>query len=451
MLWSPKLSLSNIHVRLTAKGLLRNLQLLSGCRKNTMVFHAVDKNRPKANPRNQPPAQPKPTPAPPAPSHGHPDLVLMAGRTRGPAESYQAQWEKHKQLRGLLASSDCRFEAVVVVLQQALAQRDEAMKRRKELSQEMIALKGELVSSSHTCDRLKQEKEEALSTMEEVLLKVQEQHGSQLAQLEDRLQTFYQAEWDKVHLTYQQEADKYKALMEQQMGELRATHDDLRQMLENRHSEQLQSVQKQHEDSLEEMRTTHKQELQTLERTLKEAEATLSGQIQELTAENGTLSQRLKAEEDRRRELADKNQKDSHTLYLEQELESLKVVLDIKIKQLHQQEKKLMQMDKLMEKSVKLDECLQKVQQENEDLRARMDKHSALSRQLSTEQAVLQESLQKESKVNKRLSMENEELLWKLHNGDLSSPRKMSPTSPALSIQSPRSSAIFSSPPVSPR
>ncbi|KAJ4918813.1 hypothetical protein JOQ06_022154 [Pogonophryne albipinna] len=43
-------------------------------------------------------------------------------------------------------------------------------------------------------------------------------------------------------------------------------------------------------------------------------------------------------------------------------------------------------------------------------------------RQLSTEQAVLQESLHKES-------MENEELMWKLHNGDLSSPRKVSPTS----------------------
>lgn len=77
-------------------------------------------------------------------------------------------------------------------------------------------------------------------------------------------------------------------------------------------------------------------------------------------------------------------------------------------------------------------------------------------RQLSTEQAVLQESLQKESKVNKRLSMENEELLWKLHNGDLSSPRKVSPTSTtspshSFSLQSPRTSGLFSSPPVSPR
>ncbi len=33
-----------------------------------------------------------------------------------------------------------------------------------------------------------------------------------------------------------------------------------------------------------------------------------------------------------------------------------------------------------MERNVKLDECLKKLQQENEDLKARMDKHAALSR-----------------------------------------------------------------------
>lgn len=72
------------------------------------------------------------------------------------------------------------------------------------------------------------------------------------------------------------------------------------------------------------------------------------------------------------------------------------------------------------------------------------------SRQLSTEQAALQESLEKESKVNKRLSMENEELLWKLHNGDLCSPKR-SPTSSAIPFQSPRNSGSFSSPSISPR
>jgi len=41
-------------------------------------------------------------------------------------------------------------------------------------------------------------------------------------------------------------------------------------------------------------------------------------------------------------------QKDAHTLYLEQELESLRAVLEIKTNQIHQQDKKLMQMDKLV-------------------------------------------------------------------------------------------------------
>lgn len=71
-------------------------------------------------------------------------------------------------------------------------------------------------------------------------------------------------------------------------------------------------------------------------------------------------------------------------------------------------------------------------------------------RQLSSEQAVLQQSLQKESKVNKRLSMENEELLWKLQNCDLlPSPCRLSPTSP---FSSPRNSATFpAAAPLSPR
>ncbi|XP_056142711.1 microtubule-associated tumor suppressor 1 homolog A isoform X1 [Lampris incognitus] len=446
MLWSPKLSLSNIHVRLTAKGLLRNLQLLSGCRKNTVVFHAVDKNKLKAGSRQQQPQQQV------AQASGLPGLVPADA-----TEDYHARCERKDQnlqpLGRLLAASNCRFEALAVVLQKILTERDEAVRQRRELSLELVTVRGELVCSVHSCERLEKDKEELQVALKTMLQKLQEQHQNDLAQLEERLQAFYQSEWDKVHLTYQEEADKCKALMEQQMDELKANHEAMKLEVEISHSEQIQSIKHQYEDSLEELKKVHSEELQNLDRTLKEAEATLSEQIHELTVEKSTLTEKLKAEESRRREFAEKNQKDPHTLYLEQELESLNVVLDIKTKQLHQQEKKLMQIDKLTEKTVKLDECLKKVQQENEDLKARMDRHAALSRQLSSEQAVLQESLQKESKVNKRLSMENEELLWKLHNGDMSSPRKLSPSSPShsLGLQSPRSSAIFSSPPVSPR
>ncbi|XP_050928130.1 microtubule-associated tumor suppressor 1 homolog A isoform X1 [Lates calcarifer] len=405
----------------------------------------VDKNKPKASPasktlrgnhpnRNQ--------------SRGPPDVV--------PADvSKDERKDQSIQLKGLLAASNCRFEALTIVLQKMLTERDEASKQCRELSQELVNLRGDLVCSIHSSERLEKEKEELRVALEDALHKLQEQHQKDVAELEQRLQAFYQAEWDKVHLTYQEEADKCKTLMQQQMGELKANHEAMKLELQNSHVEQLQCVKQQYEMSLEELRKVHNEELQSLDKTLKDAETTLSGQIQELTAENNALIEKLTAEENRRKELAEKSQKDSHTLYLEQELESLKVVLDIKNKQLHQQEKKMMEIDRLTEKNVKLDENLKKVQQENEDLKARMERHAALSRQLSTEQAMLQESLQKESKVNKRLSMENEELLWKLHNGDLSSPRKVSPTSTSpshsFSLQSPRSSGIFSSPPVSPR
>ncbi|KAM3613375.1 uncharacterized protein V6R79_025070 [Siganus canaliculatus] len=446
MLWSPKLSLSNIHVRLTAKGLLRNIQLLSGCRKNTVVFQTVDKTKPKASPRQQPAQQRAPQSSQ---SNGPPDVVPASVCEGGRKE------QSIRQLGELLTASNCRFEAVTVVLQKTLAERDEATRQCRDLSQELVNLRGELVSSVQSSERLEKEKDELRVALDDALQSLQEQHQKDLAELEQRLQTFYQAEWDKVHVTYQEEADKCKTLIQQQMVDLKANHEAMKQDLEKRHTEQLQGFKQQHDASLEELCRVHQQELQILEKTLKDAEAALSEQIEALTAENNVLTEKLSAEESRRKELAERSQKDSHTLYLEQELESLKVVLDIKNEQLHQQEKKLMEVDKLKEKNVKLDEGLKKVQQENEDLKARMDRHAALSRQLSSEQAVLQESLQKESKVNKRLSMENEELLWKLHNGDLSSPRKVSPssTSPShsFSLQSPRSSGLFSSHPVSPR
>ncbi|KAM4732480.1 microtubule-associated tumor suppressor 1 homolog A isoform 2-T2 [Anableps anableps] len=360
-----------------------------------------------------------------------------------------------QQLKELLTISNSRFQALAIVLQRTLAERDEATRQCRKLSQELVSLKEELARSVHLSECLEREKEEFGTALQDATQKLQEEHKKELAELEQNLQAVYKAEWDDVHLTYQEEADDYKTLMQQQMEELKANHEAMKLQLESSHAEQLQSVRQQYEVSLEELRKVHTQELQSFEKALKDTEAALSAQIQELTAENNTLLEKLAAAESRRSELDENTQKDSHTLYLEQELESLKVVLDIKSKQLHKQEKKLMQIGKLMERNAKLDEILIKFQQENEDLKARMEKHAALSRQLSTEQAMLQESLQKESKVNKRLSMENEELLWKLHNGDLNSPHRVSPspTSPShpFKLQSPRSSGFFSSPPVSPR
>ncbi|KAM9835145.1 microtubule-associated tumor suppressor 1 homolog A isoform 2-T3 [Syngnathus typhle] len=362
--------------------------------------------------------------------------------------------QRIQNLGGLLAASNCRFQAVTIVLQHILSERDEATGQCQELSQQLVNLRGELECSVNSSERLEKEKQDLQDALECAMRRLQEQHQKDLEEMEQRLQAFYQAERDKVHLSYQGEADKYKALVQTQMEQLEGSHDTLKLELERGHEEQLHCVKQQHEQSLEELKKLHTQQLESLDESLKDSEVGLIAQIQLLTQENADLLEKLTSEDNKRRELA-VGQKDSHTVYLEQELESLKVVLDIKNKQLHQQEKMMIKIDELLEKNVKLDESLKKVQQENEDLKARMERYSILSKQLLAEQAVLQESLQKESKVNKHLSMENEELLWKLHNGEPSSPQKGSPSSASpshsFSLQSPPSPGACSPFPLSPR
>ncbi|XP_009954269.1 PREDICTED: microtubule-associated tumor suppressor 1 isoform X3 [Leptosomus discolor] len=355
------------------------------------------------------------------------------------------------QLKKFLTSSNQKFEALTVVIQHLQSEREETLKQRKELSQELVNLRGELVTTAAACEKLERDRNELQVAYEGFLQKLNQQHHNDLAELEERLKQFYTAECEKLQSICIEEAEKYKAQLQEQVDNLNITHENFKLELENSHSEKVEELKKEYESSFSELKSAHESERKSLEDSFKEKQELLEKKIEELKCENDSLSEKLKIEEQKQIAKEKASLKNPQIMYLEQELESLKAVLEIKNEKLHQQDIKLMKMEKLMENNTILTDKLKKVQQENEELKARMDKHMELSRQLSTEQAVLQESLEKESKVNKRLSMENEELLWKLHNGDLCSPRKLSPSSPSVPLQSPRNSGNFSSPTVSPR
>ncbi|KAL7983381.1 hypothetical protein Chor_000257 [Crotalus horridus] len=116
--------------------------------------------------------------------------------------------------------------------------------------------------------------------------------------------------------------------------------------------------------------------------------------------------------------------------HLEEDMKSLKQVLEMKNVLIHQQEKRIVELEKLAEKNLILEEKIQVLQQQNEDLKVRIDQNTVVTRQLSEENANLQEYVEKESKEKKRLSRTNEELLWKLQTSEPMSPVKLSPTSP---------------------
>ncbi|XP_036694375.1 microtubule-associated tumor suppressor 1 isoform X3 [Balaenoptera musculus] len=354
------------------------------------------------------------------------------------------------QLKQLLSRGNTKFEALTVVIQHLLSEREEALKQHKTLSQELVNLRGELVTASTTCEKLEKARNELQIAYEGFVQKLNHQHQTDITELENRLKEFYTGECEKLQNIYIEEAEKYKTQLQEQFDNLSAAHETSKLEIEASHSEKIDLLKKAYETSLSEIKKSHEMEKKSLEDLLYEKQESLEKQINGLKSENDTLNEKLKSEEQKRISREKANLKNPQIMYLEQELESLKAVLEIKNEKLHQQDIKLMKMEKLVDNNTALVDKLKRFQQENEELKARMDKHMAISRQLSTEQAVLQESLEKESKVNKRLSMENEELLWKLHNGDLCSPKR-SPTSPAIPFQSPRNSGSFPSPSISPR
>ncbi|XP_057608394.1 microtubule-associated tumor suppressor 1 isoform X2 [Chionomys nivalis] len=353
-------------------------------------------------------------------------------------------------LKQLLSCGNTKFEALTVVIQHLLYEREEALKQHKTLSQELVNLRGELVAASSTCEKLEKARNDLQTAYEGFVQKLNQQHQTDRTELENRLKEFYTAECEKLQNIYIEEAEKYKTQLQEQFDNLNAAHETTKLEIEASHSEKVELLKKTYETSLSEIKRSHEMEKKSLENLLNEKQESLEKQINDLKSENNALNEKLKSEEQKRISREKANSKNPQVMYLEQELESLKAVLEIKNEKLHQQDMKLMKMEKLVDNNTALVDKLKRFQQENEELKARMDKHMAISRQLSTEQAALQESLEKESKVNKRLSMENEELLWKLHNGDLCSPKR-SPTSTAIPFQSPRNSGSFSSPSISPR
>uniref|UniRef100_A0A671LWT6 Microtubule associated scaffold protein 2 n=1 Tax=Sinocyclocheilus anshuiensis TaxID=1608454 RepID=A0A671LWT6_9TELE len=210
-----------------------------------------------------------------------------------------------------------------------------------------------------------------------------------------------------------------------------------RELLRTQHQEQIEELTANHEAALEDLKTitkilhsflldlrkAHEQQKASLEEDFEKLRLSLQDQVDTLTFQNRTLKDKAKRFEEALRKSTDE-QIDVLAPYqhIEEDLKSLKEVLEMKNKQIHDQEKKICHLEKVAQKNLYLEERVQVLQQQNEDLMARIDRHLTVSRQLSEENANLQEYVEKETNEKKRLSRNNEELLWLLQTSPHLSP-----------------------------
>uniref|UniRef100_A0A3Q4GAI4 Microtubule associated scaffold protein 2 n=1 Tax=Neolamprologus brichardi TaxID=32507 RepID=A0A3Q4GAI4_NEOBR len=294
-------------------------------------------------------------------------------------------------------------------------QNETAEENQRKLSLEMQKIREEMASNSVRWERLQREKAALEVAFERELQELQLQQEAELAAVEEGLRKCHSAEAEHLKAEHRSEMEECRTQQQEQIEEMTVSHQAAIQELRDMKSHHLSSftiLVILHVD----LRKAHEQQKILLEEDFEKLRLSLQDAL-------------------------------APYQHIEQDLKSLKEVVEMKNQQIHQQEKKISDLEKVAQKNVFLEEKVQVLQQQNEDLKARIEKNLALSRQLSEENANLHESVEKESTEKKRLSRNNEELLWRLQTSPLVSPAS-SPLHRSFSTSPLPSSPLFSSSPV---
>ncbi|KAM9035723.1 microtubule-associated tumor suppressor candidate 2 isoform X2 [Sarcophilus harrisii] len=343
--------------------------------------------------------------------------------------------EQAKQLsciQGELKRAIRGFEVFAVSTQHFFGKNESALVKEKELSIELANIRDEVAFNTAKCEKLQKEKEDLERRFEDEVKRLRWQQQAELQDLEERLQQQYVGEVKRLQEEHRMQLARLKCQHQEQVEDISATHEATLLEMENNHSVAIAVLQDDHEHKVQELMSAHELEKKELEDSFEKLRLSLQDQVDTLTFQSHSLRDRAKRFEEALRRNTEEQLEVALAPYqhLEEDMNSLKQVLEMKNQQIHQQEKKIIELEKLAEKNIILEEKIQVLQQQNEDLKARIDQNTVVTRQLSEENANLQEYVEKETKEKKRLSRTNEELLWKLQTGDPTSPIKLSPTSP---------------------
>ncbi|XP_074842098.1 microtubule-associated tumor suppressor candidate 2 [Carettochelys insculpta] len=324
------------------------------------------------------------------------------------------------------------FDVFAITTQYFFWKNENAFVKEKDLSVELANIRDEVALNTARYEKLQKEKEELERKFEEEVRQLHCQQQEELHDLEARLQLQYSNKMELLQEEHKLQLVSLKCQHQEQVEDISATHEVAMLEMENNHTVAIAVLQEEHDNKLQELLSAHELEKKELEESFEKLRLSLQDQVDTLTFQSHSLRDKAKRFEEALKKNTEEQLEVALAPYqhLEEDMNSLKQVLEMKNQLIHQQEKRIMELEKLAEKNIILEEKIQVLQQQNEDLKVRIDQNSVVTRQLSEENANLQEYVEKETEEKKRLSRTNEELLWKLQTAEPMSPVKLSPTSP---------------------
>ncbi|XP_047183226.1 microtubule-associated tumor suppressor candidate 2 isoform X2 [Scophthalmus maximus] len=360
--------------------------------------------------------------------------------------------QQERQLRALreeLRKTSLGLEAFIITTQHYCLKNKATEENERKLSVEMQKIREEMASNSVRWERLQREKTALEVAFERELQELQLQQEAELAAVEEGLRKCHSAEAEHLKAEFRSEMEEFRTQQQELVEEMTVNHQAAIQELRDMHNITMATLHEEHARTMRDLRKAHEQQKLLLEEEFEKHRLSLQDQVDTLTFQNQSLRDKARRFEEALRRSTDEHIVDALAPYqhIEKDLKSLKEIVEMKNQQIHQQDKKISDLEKVAQKNVFLEEKVQVLQQQNEDLKTRIDMNLALSRQLSSENSNLQESVEKESTEKKRLSRNNEELLWRLQTSPLMSPAS-SPLHRSFSTSPVPSSPFFSSSPV---
>ncbi|NWU89233.1 CCD69 protein, partial [Upupa epops] len=184
--------------------------------------------------------------------------------------------------------------------------------------------------------------------------------------------------------------------------------------------EQFDALRKEHMEALQELQRAHEQEKLSLAESHCRSQLALQEMIQELNSQLKSFQDRMKRVEESLLSTDYKKHIQEHgspSPFWEQELESLHFVIEMKNEHIHSLDKKLLNLETVVEKNLLLEEKVKNLQQENEDLQVRTQNHLIMARQLSEELLATRGALEKEMQLREQAHHDKEELMYRVLTG----------------------------------
>ncbi|XP_062443602.1 coiled-coil domain-containing protein 69 isoform X2 [Rhea pennata] len=190
-------------------------------------------------------------------------------------------------------------------------------------------------------------------------------------------------------------------------------------------SELFNALKREHEETLQELQRAHDQEKLLLAESHQRSQEALQETIDALNSQLKSFQEKMKRVEESLLSRDYKKHIEEHgspSPFWEQELESLHFVIEMKNEHIHGLDKKLLNLETVVEQNLQLEEKVKTLLQENEDLHVRTQNHLIMTRQLSEELLAARGALEKESQLREQARREKEELLYRVLNGGEASP-----------------------------